>query len=93
LIGFKLVAFERKITTVLFINSSKDIREIDRDFIGGELLFNFLFDDDGKVFSLKPKAGLLIAFPSCPHFSHEVLEVIDGYRITLVKWFNTITNF
>lgn len=80
LIGFKLVAPERKLTTVLFLNDN---------FTGGELVFNFLYENN-RQFTLKPKKSLLIAFPSNPFFTHEVKEVKSGYRVSLAEWHNAI---
>ncbi len=81
LIGFRSVANERKITTVSFLNSN---------FNGGELIFNFLFDKRMEVFTFKPKTGTLIAFASNPIFTHEVKEVLNGYRVSLVEWHNAL---
>lgn len=92
LIGWKAVAPMRKVTTVLFLNSSRDKTKESNDFSGGELVFNLLFDKEDKLFSFKPKAGTLIAFPSNPIFTHEVKEVTKGYRITLVQWHNALVN-
>lgn len=92
LIGWNLVAKERVITTVLFLNSHKNIEN--RDFFeGGELVFNFLFSDNKREpFSIEPMRGSLIAFPSNPIFSHEVKKVLSGYRLTIAQWHNAIIN-
>lgn len=81
LVGFKLVAPNRKITTVLFAND---------DFDGGQLEFNFLKNSIGESIVLRPKKGLLIAFPSNSIFSHEVKRVINGFRLSLVQWHDAI---
>lgn len=91
LIGFLPVAKQRKISTVLFTTSSNKIAS-DDSFIGGELLFNFLFDKDGNEIKITPKAGMMIVFLSNPYFTHEVLKVISGRRISLVQWHNAIIN-
>jgi SM-20-related protein len=91
LIGFTPVAKQRKISTVLF-TSSYDETISDNSFIGGELLFNFLYDINGNEIKIKPKAGDMIVFLSNPYFTHEVLKVIDGRRISLVQWHNAIIN-
>ncbi|NCB11732.1 MAG: 2OG-Fe(II) oxygenase [Erysipelotrichia bacterium] len=91
LIGFLPVAKQRKISTVLFTTSSNKIAS-DDSFIGGELLFNFLFDKDGNEIKITPKAGMMIVFLSNPYFTHEVLKVIGGRRISLVQWHNAIIN-
>jgi SM-20-related protein len=91
LIGFTAVAKQRKISTVLF-TTSNDENPSDNTFLGGELLFNFLCDKDGNEIKLKPKAGMMLVFLSNPYFTHEVLKVIKGRRISLVQWHNAIIN-
>ena len=93
LVGFVPVAPQRKITTVLFATSHCDHSKKDHGcFTGGELIFNYLFDAEGNRVTLRPKAGQMVVFPSNPVFSHEVLPVIDGYRLTLVQWHNAIVH-
>jgi SM-20-related protein len=91
LVGFIPVVKQRKISTVLFTTSNNDIPG-DNSFIGGELLFNFLYDEKGNEIKIKPKAGSMLIFLSNPYFTHEVLKVIDGRRISLVQWHNAIIN-
>lgn len=92
IIEFKPVATHRIITTVLFLsNSSEDIIN-SNDFLGGELQFDYLFDKDNNIYSLKPKEGDFIAFLSNPYFSHNVQKVIKGRRISIVQWHNCIIN-
>lgn len=90
-VGFKCVAPERKLTTVLFATShianTQDNRE---GFSGGELCFNYLYDKEGNQVLIKPQAGDIVVFPSNPYFSHEVLPVKEGYRLTLVQWHDAI---
>jgi SM-20-related protein len=90
-IGFKNVASMRKLTTVLFGTNHCEKYSNDKySFSGGELKFNYLYDKNGKQIVLKPQAGDMIVFPSNPYFSHEVLTVEDGYRLTLVQWHDAI---
>ena len=91
LIGFLPVAKQRKISTVLF-TTSYDKNTSENTFTGGELLFNFLYDKDGNEVKIKPKAGDMLVFLSNPFFTHEVLKVINGRRITLVQWHNALIN-
>ena len=91
LIGFTPVARQRKISTVLFTTTCNNIPS-DSSFEGGELIFNFLCDVNGKEIKIKPKAGSMIVFLSNPYFTHEVLKVIQGRRISLVQWHNAIIN-
>jgi len=91
--GFICVAPQRKLTTVLFVSSHETKKDNSTlySFEGGELIFNYLYDKNGKQVSLQPKAGDMVVFPSNPCFSHEVLPVISGYRATLVQWHNCIS--
>jgi SM-20-related protein len=90
-VGFKCVAPERKLTTVLFATSHMCNVQDDREgFRGGELLFNYLYNEKGEPVKIKPEAGDMIIFPSNPYFSHEVLPVEEGYRLTLVQWHDAI---
>lgn len=88
-VGFLPVALERKITTVLFTTNHSQIVS-KNNFNGGELIFNYLYDREGKVVEIKPKAGDMIVFFSNPYFTHEVLEVKKGYRVSLVQWHDAI---
>ena len=89
-IGFTQVAPQRKLTTVLFTTSHAKHNNSGIDFEGGELVFNYLFNSDGKQIKFSPEAGDMIVFPSNPIYSHEVLPVSDGFRLTLVQWHNAI---
>ena len=91
LVGFKNVALNRKLTTVLFASSCED-NDAFNTFSGGELIFNFLYDEKGNNIKYKPKAGEMIVFLSNPYFTHEVLEVKSGYRLSLVQWHDAITS-
>ncbi|RXJ90430.1 hypothetical protein CRV01_04525 [Arcobacter sp. CECT 8983] len=91
LVGFKNVAINRKLTTVFFASSCSE-KEDFNTFSGGELLFNFLFDKEGNPIKYKPKAGEMIVFLSNPFFTHEVLKVENGYRLSLVQWHDAITS-
>lgn len=91
-VGFIQVAPMRKLTTVLFATSHEKCSSDAHSFSGGELIFNYLFDADGKQIKLYPQAGDMIVFPSNPIYSHEVLHVENGYRLTLVQWHNAIIN-
>ncbi len=90
-IGFKLVAAQRKLSTVLFATSHKtNVQNGAQSFSGGELMFNYLYNSEGESVKIKPEAGDMIIFPSNPYFSHEVLPVEEGYRLTLVQWHDAI---
>lgn len=90
-IGFLPVALERKITSVLFTTNHSNIVS-KNNFNGGELVFNYLYDKNGETIQIKPKAGDMIVFFSNPYFTHEVLEVKKGYRVSLVQWHDAIIN-
>lgn len=90
-VGFKCVALERKLTSVLFATSHiSQSEESHQGFSGGELLFNYFYDKERMPIAIKPQAGDMIVFPSNPYFSHEVLPVTGGYRLTLVQWHDGI---
>ncbi len=91
-IGFLQVAPQRKLSTVLFATSSEKHDAQGMQFKGGELLFNYLFDVDGNPIRIFPEAGDMIVFPSNPIYSHEVVPVEEGYRLTLVQWHDAIIN-
>ena len=91
LVGFTAVTKQRKISTVLFTTTCDDTTS-DNTFEGGELLFNFLYDEEGNGIKIKPKAGTMLVFLSNPFFTHEVLKVNAGRRISLVQWHNAIIN-
>ena len=91
IIGFLPVAPQRKVTSVLFTTSCNDNGVIN-SFSGGELVFNYLYDENGKNITLKPEAGDMVLFLSNPYFTHEVLEVNSGYRLTLVQWHDALLN-
>ena len=86
-VGFKLIAPQRKLSTVLFATGHVDhVQNGSHSFSGGELMFNYLYDSEGESVKIKPEAGDMLVFPSNPYFSHEVLPVKEGYRLTLVQW-------
>lgn len=90
-VGFLPVALERKITSVLFTTNHSDIVS-KNNFDGGELIFNYLYDRKGEIVQIKPKAGDMVIFFSNPYFTHEVLEVKKGFRVSLVQWHDAIIN-
>ena len=90
-VGFKVVAPKRKLSSVLFVTShATHTEENEESFKGGELLFNYLLDDAGNMIKIEAEAGDMIIFPSHPYFSHEVLPVTEGYRLTLVQWHDIV---
>ncbi len=91
-VGFIQVSPQRKLSTVLFTTSHAKHENPGLSFKGGELVFNYLFDAEGKQVVFYPEAGDMIVFPSNPIYSHEVLPVEEGYRLTLVQWHNAIVS-
>ncbi len=89
IIGFRTVAPQRKLTSVLFTTNYSDIASINT-FKGGELVFNYLCDSEGEKIQIEPKSGDMVVFLSNPYFTHEVLEVKEGYRVSLVQWHDAI---
>lgn len=55
---------------------------------GGELQFDYVFDQYNNKVKITPKTGRLIVFPSNEIFSHEVTKVTDGLRIAIGTWFD-----
>jgi SM-20-related protein len=90
-VGFKCVAPERIVTSVLFTTSYTPHPTDTDHFSGGELLFNYLCDQHGNMITLRPEAGAMAVFLSNPYFSHEVLSVKDGFRLSLVQWHNALS--
>jgi predicted 2-oxoglutarate/Fe(II)-dependent dioxygenase YbiX len=72
----------RLVTTVLFLESSREI-EPSGGFSGGRLR---LFPDDGTpLIEITAKQGMLVAFPA--GMLHEVTRITAGRRDTVVDWF------
>lgn len=92
ILEFKPVAPARVITTVLFITSNKKEPLNDFEFSGGDLQFDFLYDDKFKKISIKPQEGDFVSFLSNPYFSHSVKKVKEGTRISIVQWHNAIVH-
>ena len=64
----------RDVSFLFYLNS---------EFGGGELEFGEL------GLTIKPKKGMMIAFPSYKEFAHKVHPVTWGHRYTLVSWVET----
>ena len=74
---------DRDLSVVIYLND---------DFEGGDFVFP---DLNIKV---RPKPGMMIAFPSTPHYTHGVEPVTKGERFAIVCWmtvkgFPTIEDF
>ena len=65
---------DRDVSFLFYLNS---------EFCGGELEFPEL------GLTIKPKKGMMIAFPSYKEFEHKVHPVTWGHRYTLVSWVGT----
>lgn len=75
LVGGKLKqVVERDISLLYYLND---------DYDGGELEFTKL------QLTIKPKTGMLIAFPSYLEFEHRVHPVTKGTRYSIVSWIAT----
>lgn len=77
----------RVISTVLFLTPTVPRPHELNECSGGELTFAFLLDRRNRPFTITPKKGLIVAFPSTPYFAHRVHPVKEGYRVTLVDWY------
>lgn len=89
-VGFKQVAPERKLSTVLFTTSYEKNNSDNYSFKGGQLRFNYMYDKNEQQIEFFPEAGDMIVFPSNPIYSHEVIAVQSGYRLTLVQWHDAV---
>ena len=65
---------DRDVSFLFYLNS---------EFGGGELEFHAL------GLTIKPKKGMMIAFPSYKEYVHKVHPVTWGHRYTLVSWVGT----
>ncbi len=64
---------DRDISMVIYLND---------DYDGGEIVF------PKQALSVKPRKGMLVAFPSNHHFLHGVNPVVTGTRYAIVNWFS-----
>lgn len=62
---------DRDLSVVIYLND---------DFEGGDFVFPDL------NIRVRPKAGMMIAFPSTPHYLHGVEPVTKGERCAIVCW-------
>lgn len=74
--GNKLIRIVNRDISVLFY--------LNDDYEGGELEFTQL------GLSIKPKKGMMIAFPSYFEFSHRVHPIKSGTRYSLATWIETV---
>jgi predicted 2-oxoglutarate/Fe(II)-dependent dioxygenase YbiX len=63
---------QRDVTAIYYLND---------EFEGGEIVF------DLQELAVRPRRGLLLAFPSDAPHVHEVLPVRTGFRYTMAIWF------
>jgi predicted 2-oxoglutarate/Fe(II)-dependent dioxygenase YbiX len=64
-------AVDRDISMLIYLND---------DYEGGELDFRRLF------FRMRPKAGMLVWFPSDVRYEHMAMQVTSGRRYCIVSW-------
>lgn len=64
-------AVDRDISILIYLND---------DYVGGELDFKRL------CYTLRPKAGMLVWFPSDVRYEHMAKPVISGRRYSLASW-------
>ena len=67
-------ALDRDVSFLFYLNN---------EYGGGEIEFPTL------GLTIKPKKGMMIAFPSYKEFPHKVHPVTWGHRYTLVSWIST----
>ena len=88
--GFKQVAPQRKLTTLLFLSEPTQTTCDSFHYRGGELTFSFLKDAQGKTATLTPKMGTIIVFGSNPYYTHEVHKVQEGHRYSIAQWHDAL---
>lgn len=81
---FQPVASHRMLTVILFLTT------LGTHYDGGELRFDYLSDVRHHPLAIHPKAGMMVAFPSHPAYSHTVFPVTSGFRVSVVQWFNAM---
>lgn len=91
--GFKQVAPQRKITSLLFLSEHVSKAPSSYQYCGGALTFNFLKDAEHQEVLLRPKMGTMIVFASNPIFTHEVKMVREGYRVTVAQWHDALLTY
>jgi hypothetical protein len=86
--GWTLTYQNRTLSSILFLTDGVDKISGFNQCTGGELVFGFLLKENGQAFTMRSKKGLFVVFPSHPIFAHEVEPVNDGYRASIVNWYN-----
>lgn len=76
---FQYTCPNRHVTCVAYINT---------DYEGGEFIMHTVHNDNGGAVKLKPNVGELVIFPSDIRFLHEVTNVTEGRRYSIVGWFS-----
>lgn len=66
---------DRDLSLLIYLND---------DFSGGELEF------PSRNRTIRPQAGMLVAFPSDHRFAHAVSPVVSGQRYAIVSWAATV---
>ena len=69
---------QRDVTAIYYLND---------EFEGGEIVFEL------QQLMIKPRRGLLLAFPSDADHQHEVLPLRSGVRYTMPIWFTKQRSF
>ena len=49
-------------------------------------------NENKNQIKIKAKKGDMLIFLSNPYFTHEVLPIKSGYRLTLVQWHDGLLN-
>ena len=83
---FELNMPHRCLTSILFLTDGVEEILGKNQCVGGNLMLNRFVDAAGDRFLIEPRKGVLISFPSNPHYQHRVYPVYEGFRVTLVDW-------
>lgn len=76
LISDKIIEPTRKFTAIFYFN------EPDQDYVGGELVFDRILNEQNKQLVLSPSKGSLVIFPSNIFYRHGVTKIEKGRRRT-----------
>lgn len=74
----------RDVTGILYLSGTSDVETFNR-FEGGKLVFDTI-KRDGQPFTIAPRKGEFVLFPSNHKYLHRVTPVTRGYRAIIVNF-------
>ena len=90
LIRFECNRPKRQISAVLFLTESVTEITGPNQCFGGNISFPHIVNIQGEPLIVEPRKGMLLMFPSNPYFIHQVHEVYDGFRLSIVNWYDAL---